>query len=228
MGIVMEKLKALSLSELIDVRRFVEVWDEKLCRIAEKLRCRREIDTVKAVYRFNIDKLRYPFTADGKPSTGFKIEVFPWLRFGSIFKIYLRSWEEDYAWLKPSRLIEVGYGICVDTSNLCTTLLRILGFDAYTSIGVVKPRTGSDRYYGHAWTRVRIDSLWYIIETTIHGVRKLPPLIPYSNGGELAIEYIEAAYFDERKVHVDSELWRRYSLTLDRIAYLDQGVGNTE
>lgn len=221
----MEKLRALSLSELIDVRSFIETYDANLRKIAEKLECKRDIDTVKAVYRFNIDKIRYPFTADGKPSTGFKIEVFPWLRFGSIFKIYLKNWEGEYAWLKPSRLIEIGYGICVDTSNLCTTLLRILGFDAYTSIGIVKPRMESDRYYGHAWTRVRIDNLWYIIETTIHGVRKLPPLIPFSSGSdvELAVEYIEAAYFDEKVVHVDPELWRRYSLTLNRIAHPHRG-----
>ena len=95
-------LRALSLSERIDARSFVEVSSEKLRNIAFSLKRRNPLASVRSVYGFNSKNISYPFTVDGKPSHGFKIEVFPWLRIGSLFTVYLRSWEGDYAWLKPS------------------------------------------------------------------------------------------------------------------------------
>jgi hypothetical protein len=210
-------LRALSLSERIDVRSFIEVSSDKLRRIALGLKRRDPLASVRSVYSFNSRSIGYPFTVDGKPSHGYRVEVFPWLRFGSLFTVYLRNWEGDYAWLKPSMVVDIGYGICVDTSNLCTTLLRIMGVEASTVIGVVKPR-GSDRFYGHAWTKTFVGGEQYLLETTIHDKRKSPSPIPSRDLDKLQLEYVEAASFDERKIEFDEDVWRRYDLTLSRIA----------
>lgn len=209
------KLTAVSLAERVDVRGFVEVESEELRELASKLRKRKPKDSIKAVYRFNVTEVNYPFTADGKPASGYKVEVFPWLRLGPWFKLYLRSWEGGYAWLKPTQVVRLGYGICVDTSNLCTTLLRILGFEAYTVLGVVEDPC-SNRVYGHAWTRVLNRRRWYMLETTIHKGR--PPVVPLDEAEDkLLLSYKEIASFDERTVEVDRKLWEKYGLKLEKV-----------
>lgn len=196
------------LDEKYDVRQFTQVGHEWLRSLAYSLKGLNTFETVKRIYRFNVREIQYPFRADGKPAIGFEFKAFPWLvhRF---FKLYLAEYAQEYAWLMPSQLLKFKYGICIDTANLCTTLLRILGVDAYTVLGVVE---GSGRYYGHAWAIAEADGTWYLLETTIH--KGNPPLIKLSELSErVNLNYIEVAKFNESHVQVDRELWEKYNLT---------------
>ena len=200
------------LDEKYDVRDFVQVSHEALKSIASSLEGSSELETVKSVYRFNVREISYPFRPDGKPAIGFEFKAFPWLVHG-FFKLYLANYTQEYAWLLPSQLLKFKYGICIDTANLCTTLLRINGVNAYTVLGVVE---GSGKYYGHAWTIAEAGGVWYLLETTIHKGR--PPLIELGEmDSRLRIKYIEVGRYDERNVQVDRELWEKYNLTLYHI-----------
>jgi hypothetical protein len=204
------------LDEKYDVREFIQVNHEWLREIAEKLRKPSQLETVKNVYRFNVREIQYPFRADGKPAIGFEFKAFPWLIYG-FFKLYLAEYQQEYAWLMPSQLLKFKYGICVDTANLCTTLLRILGINAYTVLGVV---VGGGKYYGHAWTIAEADGEWYFLETTIH--KGKPPVIKLSElPSRVQLNYVEVARFNEKEVHVDKALWEKYNLTL---SYIFKGV----
>jgi hypothetical protein len=205
------------LDERFDVREFIQVNHELLKEIAGKLKeTGMPFETVKNVYRFNVREIQYPFRADGKPTIGFEFKAFPWLIHG-FFKLYLAEYRQDYAWLMPSQLLKLKYGICVDTANLCTTLLRVLGFNAYTVLGVIE---GGGKYYGHAWTIVEVGGVWYFLETTIHKGR--PPVIRLSElSNRVQLNYIEVARFNEKEVNVDKALWEKYNLTL---SYIFRGV----
>ncbi|MEM2293180.1 MAG: transglutaminase-like domain-containing protein [Nitrososphaerota archaeon] len=200
------------LDEKYDVRHFVQVNHEDLKALANSLKGSDELETVRNVYRFNVREIQYPFRADGKPAVGFEFKAFPWLVYG-FFKFYFVELSQEYAWLLPSQLLKFKYGICSDTANLCTTLCRILGVDAYTVLGVVE---GSGRYYGHAWTIAKANNIWYLLETTIHKGR--PPLIRLEEvDKKLQIHYLEVARYNEKEVHVNRELWDKYNLTMQSI-----------
>ena len=201
------------LDEKYDVREFIQVNHELLKEIANKLRePGMPFQTVKNVYRFNVREIQYPFRADGKPAIGFEFKAFPWLIHG-FFKLYLAEYQQEYAWLLPSQLLKLKYGICVDTANLCTTLLRISGLNAYTVLGVME---GSGKYYGHAWAIVEANGEWYFLETTIH--KGHPPVIKLSElPNRVQLNYVEVARFNEKDVYVDKDLWDKYKLTLSHI-----------
>jgi hypothetical protein len=205
------------LDEKFDVREFIQVSHELLKEIAGKLKePGMPFETVKNVYRFNVREIQYPFRADGKPAIGFEFKAFPWLIHG-FFKLYLAEYRQEYAWLIPSQVLKLKYGICVDTANLCTTLLRILGFNAFTVLGVIE---GGGKYYGHAWTVVEVGGVWYFLETTIHKGR--PPVIRLTElPNRVQLNYVEVARFNEKEVHVDKALWEKYNLTL---SYIFRGV----
>jgi len=201
------------LDEKYDVREFIQVNHELLKEIANKLRePGMPFQTVKNVYRFNVREIQYPFRADGKPALGFEFKAFPWLVYG-FFRLYLAEYQQEYAWLLPSQLLKLKYGICVDTANLCTTLLRISGLNAYTVLGVME---GSGKYYGHAWAIVEANGEWYFLETTIH--KGHPPVIKLSElPNRVQLNYVEVARFNEKDVYVDKDLWDKYKLTLSHI-----------
>jgi len=207
-------VKAMGLlDEKYDVREFIQVNHELLKEIANKLRePGMPFQTVKNVYRFNVREIQYPFRADGKPALGFEFKAFPWLVYG-FFRLYLAEYQQEYAWLLPSQLLKLKYGICVDTANLCTTLLRISGLNAYTVLGVME---GSGKYYGHAWAIVEANGEWYFLETTIH--KGHPPVIKLSElPNRVQLNYVEVARFNEKDVYVDKDLWDKYKLTLSHI-----------
>jgi hypothetical protein len=203
--------------EKYNVREFIQTGHEQLKSLAEALRePGMPFQTVKNVYRFNVREIQYPFRADGRPAIGFEFKAFPWLIYG-FFKLYLAEYQQEYAWLMPSQLLKFKYGICVDTANLCTTLLRILGLNAYTVLGVVE---GSGKYYGHAWTVVEVGGGWFFLETTIHKGR--PPVIRLSElPSRVQLSYVEVARFNDGDLYVDRGLWDKYNLTL---SYVFRGV----
>lgn len=196
------------LDEKYDVRRFIQVEHEILKNLAKNLKTQNKLETVRKIYQYNVREIQYPFRPDGKPAIGFTFKAFPWLVHG-FFKLYLAEYEQEYAWLLPSQLLKFKYGICIDTANLCTTLLRILDVDAYTILGVVE---GSGRYYGHAWTIAEADGEWYLLETTIHKGR--PPILKLSElSKRVNLNYIEVGRFNESYVKIDRRLWEKYNLT---------------
>lgn len=201
------------LEEKYDVRQFIQINHDALKTLANSLKKSEDkLKVVKNVYRWNVENIYYPFRPDGKPAIGFTIKAFPWLIYG-FFKLYLAEYEQEYAWLLPSQLLKFKYGICIDTANLCTTLLRILCVDAYTVLGVVE---GGGRFYGHAWTIAEAGGEWYLLETTIHKGR--PPVLRLEEVDKnLRVKYIEVGRFNESHVHVDRELWDKYNLTLSTI-----------
>lgn len=195
-----------------DARYFIEVSSGEAKALARRLRRRTALETAKSVYRFNVRNVKYPLTADGSPATGFEVKAYPWLSIG-LFKLYLATYSQPYAWLLPSQVLKLGYGLCADTSNLCTTLLRVLGVEAYTVLGVVE---AGGEVYGHAWTVVKPGDRWLLMETTIH--RGRPPLIPLDEASDrLGIRYLEIARFDERRLRVDERLMDRYRVQMARL-----------
>jgi hypothetical protein len=204
------------LDEKYDVREFIQVNHELLREIAGKLKKSGMLETVKSVYRFNVSEIQYPFRADGKPAIGFEFKAFPWLIHG-FFKLYLAEYRQEYAWLMPSQLLKLKYGICVDTANLCTTLLRILGLNAYTVLGVME---GGGKAYGHAWTIAEANGEWYFLETTIH--KGKPPTIKLNElPSKVQLKYTEIARFNEKELYVDKTLWEKYDV---KLSFIFKGV----
>jgi len=145
------------------VTEFVRPETFMIKNIAEKLKGKNDIETVLNVSKYIRDEFYYPLDCFRNPSCDgmFLKSKKSW--FSWHFKKHV-----SYMWLFPSECINVKFGICIDTSLVCTSILRNLNFRSYVALGAVY-------YYNellgyHAWTEVFIPSKnkWYVIETTIH------------------------------------------------------------
>ena len=156
---------------------------------------------VEKVVAFVRDEFVYPLIS-GQPSTDGQF-----LRFKkSLFNYY---WKKCvyYMWSFPVETLSLfKAGVCIDTANLATSLLRVKQCKAWTCLGEIR-RTSTDDLLGyHAWTSVYYKTKPYLNETTIH-VKNANTLVleaeAYDRTSDFAkkgdIYYIEHGRYDEDK-----------------------------
>ena len=140
-------------------------------------------------------KYQYPFMVDETPSCGGYF-----LRYQKDSKFRDFHWRaiRDYMWSFPAECIVQGYGICIDTSNLAFSLLKMAGVPAKVCLGAVY-ETKSNQLLGyHAWVEVPYKGEQYVLETTIHpdGENLLPAKAVY--GKKMDVYYVKEAEYDEK------------------------------
>lgn len=121
-------------------------------------------DFIKAVATFVRDTLFYPEDKKGDPAAELCFKRAKKSRCAWFF-----SRDMNYAWSFPNEVLTATKnGICIDTANLTTSLLRAGGIFATTALGSVN-NVKDDSVSGyHAWTEVIYKGVPSIIETTIH------------------------------------------------------------
>ncbi|RLE91332.1 MAG: hypothetical protein DRN04_13065 [Thermoprotei archaeon] len=195
-------------NEKYDVRDFVMPKNPEIkelaLKIAEKAKSRH--DYIVNVAKWIAENIEYPYNYKGKPSTERMVFVFKWWN-----RLYHYENYVEYAWLFPNQVLHVGKGICVDTANLATSLLRAMKFEAYTVLGaLLKPRRKHVIGF-HAWTEVYDDEYgkWLIIETTTHPNHEVFPK-EVGVSGELGVIYDGFAWFNEKVYREDLKKIKRY------------------
>lgn len=187
-------IDATFFSEKYDVRDFIMVRNPELREVAGKLKGRMKRQSALNVVKFVARNFEYPFDWKARPTTARYVKVF---RFWNGFYLYENF--TDYAWLFPNQLLHVRKGICIDTSNLATTLHRILGVPSFTVLGGIWKKTRrKKKFLGlHAWNMFSFSGKWFVFETTVHPREEWFPL-EQAVSGELGIIYDEIARFDEK------------------------------
>ena len=153
---------------------------------------------VEDIAAFIRDKFAYPLIR-GQPSSDGQF-----LRYHKSLTGYYWKKCTFYMWSFPVEVMLQKLGICIDTANLGTSLLRAGKSDAFTCLGEVR-RTSTDELLGyHAWTVVSHKSDTYLLETTIHesGINNMVTLHDaYHKDSDFAqkgdIYYIEHARYNE-------------------------------
>jgi len=177
--------------DIHDVREFI-TSDYSTKRLAE------DLNDVNEVTYYNWKHIKYPLNVFGEPAPE---AVFGYSRQWLFFYSYKK--EPIYIWQFPYEVLVTELGICVDTANLVTTLLRLV----YPSIGGIYTVLGrvynadTTEFLGyHAWTQYA--DKW--IETTIHeGYGNTDNIYIHNDGktGELnGIRYIADIKFNEKEV----------------------------
>ncbi len=130
--------------------------------MAERLRARSAEERVLNVARWIRDDFYYPLDWRGQPSADGQL-----LKSRRAIGSYHFKKCVNYMWLFPSETIMMGFGICIDTSLVATSVLLRLGVDSVVALGAVYDQKGSLLGY-HAWTEFTINNTRYVLETTIH------------------------------------------------------------
>ena len=164
---------------------------------------------VDKVAVFIRDEFKYPLIG-GQPSADGQI-----LRFRKSLLSY--QWKKCvyYMWSFPSEVFVQKLGICIDTANLGSSLLRAGNLDAFTCLGEVR-KTSTDELLGyHAWSITPYKGNTALCEFTIHesGVYNMVILHnAYHKDSEFAIKgdiyYIEHARYNEVNYVGTTELGR--------------------
>jgi hypothetical protein len=149
------------------------------------------LKTIDKVEDFNYYKIKYPLDILLQPATG---SVF---RYGIGFMRFGKALKSSYIWLFPFETLLFKEGICIDTANLVTSLLRILDVDVFTVLGEVHNSKTNEFLGLHAWTEYG-DT---VIETTIHegqGDRKNVELNKEeAYSGKLKLKYVPFIKYNE-------------------------------
>ena len=194
------------LGEEYYVTDYIQVDNPRLQEVAAKLKGKTAMETVRKVNRYVARKLTYPMDRRGRPNASRHVKVFKY--WNGLY--HCDTGEKHYGWLLPNQTLKIKYGICFDSSCLATTLLRILGLEAYTVLGAVfKTRTGKLLSF-HAWTEVAVDGEKYVLETTVHP--KPAPIVKAQllYNGKFPVTYDPIAWFNESEWREDAEKAARY------------------
>jgi len=167
------------------VNNFIMVKNYLVVQTAKRL------GTLKNVIDFNYNSIRYPLDFFGNPLTAGRLS----------YAKYLLSWlfnkTQGYIWQYPNMVLLSKLGVCIDTSNLMTSLLRVLGLDAYTALGEVRLSQSNELLGYHAWTLLGDN----IIETTIHkGQGDYSEIILNKDdaySGKLRLKYVPYLHYNE-------------------------------
>jgi len=193
------------LSEENYVTDYIQVRNPAMERIARRFPS--ETDrAIKAVATYIAKKLEYPLDYRGRPTAARNTKVF---KFWNGF--YLTDETLDYGWLLPSQAVVVRKGICMDSSCLATTLLRIKNVKAWTVLGVIL-RTKTRRVLGfHAWTEaVKANGAHVVLETTVHPKPAKLVMAKQIYLGALPVTYDPLAWFNETEYFEDKEKTQKY------------------
>jgi len=148
------------------------------------------------VCNFIRDEFEYPLL-NSLPSTEGRFS-----RFKKGLMSYFYTNTVSYMWSFPEECLNQKCGICIDTANLCASLLLTLEYNAYVSIGEIRQNKTNDLIGYHAWVTYG-DRL---IETTIHNKNSqnvIPIESAYDRNSEWAkqkdIYYIEHGKFNDKE-----------------------------
>ena len=187
------------------VTDFIQVDNPVMQRIAARFPADRD-SAIKAVAAYIAKKLEYPLDYRGRPTAARNTKLF---KFWNGF--YLTDENVDYGWLLPSQAFMVRKGICVDSSCLATTLLRIKNVKAWTVLGVIL-KTKSGKVLGfHAWTEaVKACGEHVLLETTVHPKPAQLVAAEKIYLGGLPVTYDPIAWFNEKEYFEDKQKTRKY------------------
>jgi len=151
----------------------------------------KRLGTLKNVIDFNYNSIRYPLDFFGNPLTAGRLS----------YAKYLLSWlfnkTQGYIWQYPNMVLFSKLGVCIDTANLLASLLRVLGLDAYTTLGEVRLSQNNELLGYHAWTLLGDN----IIETTIHkGQGDYSQIVLNKDAaysGNLRLKYVPYLHYNE-------------------------------
>ncbi|MBS7658096.1 MAG: transglutaminase-like domain-containing protein [Candidatus Bathyarchaeia archaeon] len=178
------------------VNDFLQLNNPTLKAIVSKITFNSNDEKVKAITEYIKKNYTYPFMMDGTPSCGGYF-----LRFqkDNRFKGWYWKAIRDYMWSFPVECAIQGYGICIDTSNLAFSLLRMLGVQAKVCLGAVYETKSGQLLGYHAWVEVPYKNETYVFETTIHpdGENLLPARVVY--GKKMDVYYVKEAEYDEEE-----------------------------
>lgn len=164
------------------------------------------VDKIAAFIR---DDFQYPLVS-GQPSSDGQFKRFHKSLLGYHWKKCV-----FYMWSFPVECLLQKLGICIDTANLGTSLLRAKNAIAFTCLGEIK-KTSTDELLGyHAWTIVEYKKQFYLLETTIHEpeINNMVALHDaYHKDSDFAIAsgiyYVEDARYDESQYIGTTDLGR--------------------
>ena len=104
----------------------------------------------------------------------------------------------------------------MDSSCVCTTLLRIKNVKAWTVIGVVLRTRGKKILGPHAWTEaVRGNTEHIVLETTVHPEPAKTVLAKDIYNGDYPVTYDPIAWFNEAKYMEDKAKADKYEMIFD-------------
>ncbi len=180
-------------------------------KVSKKLKCKTEKETIIKIAKYIRDNFYYPFNWRGYPSADaqfLKSKKYP----GNYhFKKCV-----DYMWLFPSETINVGFGICIDTSLLAVSLMRNLNINAWCCLGAIYDKREILLGY-HAWVEFELYKKWFILETTIHE-KDVCNIIKREDGytGRFGIRYDKYSEFNEKE-------YREYKPLINFIQFFGKG-----
>lgn len=167
------------------VNNFIMVKNYLVVQTAKRL------GDVKPVIDFNYNSIRYPLDFFGNPLTAGRLSYAKSLLF------WLFNKTQGYIWQYPNMVLLSKLGVCIDTANLVTSLLRVLGLDAYTTLGEVRLSQNNELLGYHAWTLLGDN----IIETTIHkGQGDYSQIVLNKDdaySGKLRLKYVPYLHYNE-------------------------------
>jgi len=174
-----------------DVERYVtEFIDNKsyaIQSIVQKFKDKTDDEYIKEVAKWINTSFKYPLNSKLEPATEHEWKYYnvgstcPLRRILNIImekleyiwarpENYLFNYKWLYVWQDPLMTLRTGYGICIDTALLSTSVLRgRTHIKSYVEAGYVT-LPNDHRRYGHAW--VSIPEKDILIETTIHDPKR--------------------------------------------------------
>ena len=176
------------------VIEFVRPDTYEVERVSEELKGKDDLETFLNVCKYIRDNFYYPLDWRKQPSCDGQF-----LKSRRGLSTYHFRRCVPYMWMFPSEVINCGFGICIDTALLCTSIFRKLGFISYVTLGALKDKKGRIIGY-HAWTETLLRGKWFLIETTIH-TKSAVNHIPREDGynGRWGIYYVPFAWFNEKE-----------------------------
>jgi len=178
------------------VTEFIMVGNSMIRDEYEKLKDADENAFIENVATWIRDNFQYPIDYRGNPAAQAQLLKYKRNPLNWMFKKCV-----DYHWSFPTEVLVTKLGICIDTSNLAESVLRVRPLpETYVALGEVR-RTADNQLLGyHAWVELPYRNERYVLETTIHR-KDVWPLIKANDvyGGKLDVYYIKHAYYDETK-----------------------------
>jgi len=142
--------------DIHDIREFITI-NSLLCKkLAD------DLTDLDSLLKYNYENFRYPLNVFGEPAPEGE---FRYAREWIFFYSFTRA--QPYIWQFPYEVMITEKGICIDTANFVTTMLRLMFLNseklAYTVLGAVYNEKGNLLGY-HAWAEYGK----YWLETTTH------------------------------------------------------------
>ena len=118
--------------------------------------------SIESVAAWIRDEFTYPLDNKGNPSASGMLKRYQraWCRWECSRFVY-------YMWAYPSEILQSRKGICIDTANLCVSVLRALKIPAWVVLGEIRQARDNALIGYHAWAEVKYKGEYCTIETTV-------------------------------------------------------------